>query len=131
MSDAYDVGYKKPPRQHQFQPGNQAARKRGRSKNKDETFSLAEILARALRAQRKIKRGDQIITMPAAEILIERLVQMMTTGTARDMLAIVTMIQQHLPQLLAAAPETLEIVHHRAEGSSVPLPSADLWETQP
>lgn len=32
----------------------------------------------------KIKRGDEIIAMPVAEILVERLVQVMTAGTARD-----------------------------------------------
>jgi hypothetical protein len=131
MSDKYDVGYKKPPRQHQFKPGNQAARRRGRSKKQEQTFSLAEILVKALRTKRKIKRGNEIITMEAGDIMCERLVQMMTAGTARDMLSIVALIQQHSPQMLAGAPETLEIVHHRAEGSSVPLPPADLWETKP
>ena len=43
------------------------------------------VIAKALATKRKIKRGDKIIQMPVSEILAERLVQAMTTGSVRDM----------------------------------------------
>ncbi len=81
MADDYTVGYGKPPRDHQFKPGNQAARKRGTGNTKGKTrgkaLVLPEIIDRALRTRRKIKRGGEICSLSVAEILVERFVQMM------------------------------------------------------
>ena len=125
MSDDYDVGYGKPPRQHQFQRGNQAAKGRKRAKK---VLSLPEIIDRALRTRRKIKRGGEVIEMGVAEILVERLIQAMTTGSPRDMALIVAMLERYAPDVLASTPEQLEVTYHRAEGSNVPLPPAELWK---
>ena len=125
MADDYVVGYGKPPRQHQFKQGNQAARKR-RAKTK--VISLPEILDRALRVRRKVKRGSEVYSVPMAEILVERLIQMMTTGSARDLAMIVHLLERYLPDALTAQSEPLEIIHTRAEGSSVELPPAHLWK---
>jgi hypothetical protein len=126
MSDAYEIGYKKPPRQHQFKPGNQAAR--GRKRKKQDGLSIPDIIGRALATRRKIKRGNEIIAMPVAEILVERLVQVMTTGTARDMAMIIGLLERYAPDLLTGQPETLTVRYHRAEGSTVSLPPSELWD---
>ena len=125
VAEDYSVGYGKPPRQHQFKQGNQLARKR---RVKTKAIAFPEIIDRALRKKRKIKRGDTITSVPIAEILVERLIQMMTTGSARDLALIVQLLERYLPDALAAAPETLEISYHRADGSSVPLPPSELWD---
>ena len=125
MAENYEVGYGKPPREHRFQPGNQAARKR---KAKTKAIALPEIIDRALRTRRKVKRGDEVLSIPVAEILVERLVQMMTTGSARDLGMVVQLLERHLPDALAAPSETLDVIYHRAEGSRVALPPADLWQ---
>ena len=125
MAENYEVGYRKPPREHRFQPGNQAARKR---KAKTKAIALPEIIDRALRTRRKVKRGDEVLSIPVAEILVERLVQMMTTGSARDLGMVVQLLERHLPDALAAPSETLDVIYHRAEGSRVALPPADLWQ---
>ena len=125
MAENFEVGYGKPPREHRFQPGNQAARKR---KAKTKAIALPEIIDRALRTRRKVKRGDEVLSIPVAEILVERLVQMMTTGSARDLGMVVQLLERHLPDALAAPSETLDVIYHRAEGSRVALPPADLWQ---
>lgn len=125
MSDEYDVGYGKPPRQHQFKPGNKAAKSR---KSAKKALSMPEILDRALRTRRKIKRGGQVIDMAVAEILSERLVQTISTGNPRELALVVGLIERYLPDALASTPEALEITYHRAEGSTVALPPADLWK---
>lgn len=130
MSGDYEVGYKKPPVKNRFKPDNQAAKSRKNRSDKPTGLSLAAIIEKALRSNRKIKRGDQIIDMPVAEILVERLVQTITTGNARDLKMIMDMVQQHAPQVLAAPVENFAVRYHRAEGSSVPLPSIDLWQKQ-
>jgi len=128
VSDEYEVGYGKPPAKHRFKPGNQAAR--GRGKRRKHARSMSEILAQAMNTKRKIKRGDKVYSMPVAEILIERVVQMAMGGSARDVAALMAMIERHSPSLLANEPEPLQIELHRAEGSQVELPSPDLWDTR-
>lgn len=129
MSD-YEIGYGRPPKQHRFKPGNQAARsKKGRSR-KSSALSMPEIIEKALRTRRTIKRGGELIEMGVAEILVERLVQMMTTGNPRDMTSIVSMLERHTPDLLASAPHKLELSYHRAEGAQVALPPRGLWNTE-
>ena len=129
MSDDDAVGFGKPPRKHRFQPGNKAASKSNRSaKKKANAVDLSDIIDRALRTKRKVKRGDQVFSVPVAEILGERLIQMMTSGSARDVVHIMQMIEKYLPDALARTTEVLEIVHYRAEGSSIQPPPDDLWE---
>lgn len=126
MSDDYKVGYGKPPRETQFKAGNKAAKDRKTPKKK--ALSLPEIFEKALRTKRKIKRGNAVIDMTVAEILSERLVQIMTSGTARELVQMVSLLERHAPDLMAAQSEPLELTYHRAEGSTVPLPPADLWK---
>ena len=125
MSD-YPVGYGRPPRQHQFKPGNKAAK--GRKRATKQGLAIPEIISKALAGKRKIKRGVEVVDMRVADILVERLVQHMTTGSARDLATIVEMIERYLPEALASEPEQLEVTYHRAENSKVELPPADLWE---
>lgn len=126
MNRDYAVGYKKPPREHRFKPGNQAAR--GRKRKKKEGLSISQIIGKAISAKRKIKRGNEIIDMPVAEILVERLIQAMTQGTAKDMALIINLLERYSPDLLTGEVEELKVSYHRAEGSKVPLPPADLWK---
>lgn len=129
MDDDEPVGYGKPPRQHRFKPGNQAAAKSIRQKKKQaNALALPEILDRALRTKRKVKRGDQVYTIPVAEIMVERIVQMLTTGSSRDLALVMQLTERYLPDALTKTQEVLEIVHTRAANSDIELPSDDLWE---
>ena len=125
MTDEYSVGYGKPPRQHRFQQGNQAARKR---KGKANPIALPRLIERALRTKRKIRRGEVVYSVHVAEILVERLIQTMTTGSARDLAMIVQLLECYLPDALASKAEALEISYHRAEGSSVTLRPTQSWQ---
>lgn len=125
MSDDYEVGYGKPPKAHRFGPGNQAAR--GRKKT-PRTFSIPELIEQALNRRRKIKRGDQVVTMKAGEIMIERWVQMMTTGSPRDLVMMIGMIERHAPRFFEQQAAHMAVTYHQAEGSEVGLPPADLWD---
>lgn len=131
MSDDEAVGYGKPPRKNRFQLGNKAASKGNRrSGRKSNAIDLPEIIDRALRTKRKVKRGDQVYSVPVAEILGERLVQMLISGSARDVTQVMQLIEKHLPDALARTTEVLEIVHHRAATSDIMPPSEDLWKVE-
>lgn len=122
MSDD-EVGRGKPPREHQFKPGNRAAA--GRKKTRKDGFSLADILASAVTKKMKIRRGEEIVSLAASEIMIERLVRIMTTGTPREMVLVLQLIERHVPQFLAAPPEVFRVEYVRAGGSTVELPLID------
>ncbi len=127
MSDDYPVGYGKPPHEHRFKPGNQAARKR-KGKGPGKALSLPDIIDRALRTKRRIKRGDQVFALPVADILVERLIHTMMNGSAQDLTRIVALLERYMPDTLAAETEQLEVTYHRAESSNVILPPTALWD---
>ena len=117
------VGYGKPPVRSRFKPGN-PGRPKGSGKR---SFSLSEIISAAMTRRRKVRRGDRIVSMQVAEIFIERLIAMATTGSPSDMTKVLSMIAKHAPNLLAAPEIEARITYHRAPGSNVKLPPADLW----
>ena len=124
MSD-YEVGRGKPPKHTRFKPGNQAAR--GRKAKAEKALALPEILHRALNARRKIKRGDRIYDMAVGEIMIERLIQMMTTGDVRDIAKCLELIERYAPERLASVPEPIEVVYRQADGSTLRPAPRELW----
>jgi hypothetical protein len=126
MSDDYDVGYGKPPKASQFKPGNNAAR--GRGKAKPPTLSMSEIIERALSTRKTVRRGDQRVVMFTGEILVERLIGMATSGTPKEMIKLMELIERYAPKLLQQQQQTLAVTYHRAEGSQVELPSPELWK---
>ncbi len=121
MSEDYEVGYGKPPKAHQFKPGNQAARKK-------KTISVSEAIEKALNTKRKIRKGDKELTLSVGEIVVERLVQLAMGGNARDLVKFVEIAHKYAPDALAGSAEELTITYTRAENSKVELPPADLWE---
>jgi hypothetical protein len=127
MSGDYEVGFGKPPKQHRFQRGNKMAR-RGKGAGKKTSFTMSEIITKAVTQRRQIKRGDRVVDMQVAEIMIERLIQMATTGTARDVGYILGLIDKHAAHLVAPPTQETHVVYHRAPGSTVELPPRELWE---
>ncbi|MCC6949789.1 MAG: hypothetical protein IT539_18695 [Bradyrhizobiaceae bacterium] len=61
----YEVGYKKPPKAHQFKPG-QSGNHRGRPKGKR---NMRSILQEALAAKVKVRDGDKVRTMTKRQAL--------------------------------------------------------------
>lgn len=129
MAEDYEVGYGKPPAQHRFKPGNQAARKRtGASQKREPVVTLTSVVQDVMRAKRKAKRGDAVIKLTMAEILRERLIGMIMSGSHRDVITALQIMERLLPPAPASDPEPLEIHLTRAEGSRVELPTQALWQ---
>ncbi len=128
MSGDYTVGKGKPPKEHQFGPGNKAAAGRRR---KSKALTVPQLLTKAFHTRRKIKRGNEVVTMAAGEILVERLVQMMINGNPREIALVLNQLEKHAPELLQGPQETLEVIYRGAENSRVSLPPRELWEPRP
>ena len=80
--------------------------------------------------RRKVKRGDEIVEMPTFDIMVERLVATATSGSVREAAAALRLIDKHLSHLLQPPPQQTMIIYHRAPGSQVILPPAELWKTR-
>lgn len=89
------VGYCRPPKQHQFKPG-QSGNPKGRPKGAP---TLQEIMAREAAKLIKIKQGDQVISIPKLEALARRVFAKALEGD----LAAARMVLQ-----LTAEPDTPE-----------------------
>ena len=71
-----DVGYGRPPKEHQFKPG-QSGNPRGRPKG---VPTFEDILAREARRFVKLKQGSEVIHMTKLEALVRRVFQMALEG---------------------------------------------------
>lgn len=91
-SPSDSVGYRRPPKQHQFKPG-QSGNPKGRPKG---TPTLQEVMAREATKLIKIKQGDNVVSVPKLEALARRVFNKALEGD----LAAARMIFQ-----LAAEPE--------------------------
>ena len=128
MSKDYETGYKKPPKQHQFKPGNQMARK-NKGKKRKPAVTMADALLAALHKRRKIRKGDQHVNMTAIEFAVERLISLAMSGNVRDLATFLEIINKFAPDTLSTEPDELEITIKKATGSDVELPGADQWKT--
>ena len=125
-SEEHKVGYGSPPVHSRFKPGNPGRRKG----SKKRSFSLPELITEAMKRRRKVRRGDHVVSMQVAEIFVERLITMATTGSPAEMTKVLSMIAKHAPHLLAAPELEARITYHRAPGSKIELPPAHLWTGQ-
>lgn len=124
MSD-YEVGKGKPPKHSQFKPGNQAARGRKGAKKMP---TMRQLLDEVLRETVSIKRGNEVVTMIGADVLKQRLRQMMASNSGRDLAVFVSLLEKHGASAFAAEVTEMAVTYHHAEGSSVALPPASLWD---
>ncbi len=100
----YEVGYKKPPKQHRFRAGNRmAAGGKGRR-----TQSIEKLLQRKLNQKVKVSRGGCVVEIPLVEALVERMVKLATTGSAREVAAMLRLIKEMAPTALNR-PEDLNL----------------------
>lgn len=99
MSDNDDdeVGYKKPPKAHRFKPGNQMA-KGGKGRRSP---TIESLLQRKLNQQVKVTRDGRVVKISLVEALIERLVKLASTGTSRDVTAMLNLIKDMAPNALS------------------------------
>ena len=124
MSD-YEVGRGKPPKHSRFKAGNQAARKRNTAKK---IPTMRQLLDEVLSETFTIKRGDEVVRMLGADVLKQRLKQLMMSSSGKDLTAFVSLLDKHGAGVFASEATKMEVTYHRAESSQVVLPSADLWE---
>lgn len=79
-TDAYEVGYKKPPKHTQFQKGCRPPNPKGRPRKE---FNLAELLRKELDRQITVRENGRTIRMTIREAWIRRIITEATKGKRR------------------------------------------------
>ena len=79
MNDEYEVGYKKPPKAHQFKPKHQTAARPNGGKRKENSSDVASWLDKPL----KVKRGGKSISMHPHEAMMTSIGKRALNGEPR------------------------------------------------
>lgn len=83
MSDSHekrtDVGYKRPPREHQFKPGNKPSPRRRKKEPKQ--LSTAELLWSILQEEVRTVSGRRVSWMTKAEVLYRKAHELADRGS--------------------------------------------------
>lgn len=104
-SGDYEVGYGKPPKHGQFEPG-QSGNPRGRPKGR---ASFPALLERCLDKRTRVKVGGDIKNMSVLEAIAMRLVQEMINGPTDKAITILKYIKPML-EVEASASIPLEVI---------------------
>lgn len=80
-----DVGYKRPPVEHQFQPGQKPP---PRKERKNKALSNTQILTKILAEKRRLVRGNKAGWYSNAELIVEVAFQLAEKGNSTAMRAL-------------------------------------------
>ena len=94
---SYEVGFAKPPKEHQFKPGKSGNRN-GRPLD---TVKLASVLGKAIQEQREVIIGGRKTRMTNMEIMLRKTMEKANGGDAKSFSLIMSLLTEHTPELLA------------------------------
>jgi hypothetical protein len=92
-SEQYEVGYKKPPKSSQFQPG-QSGNPKGR---KQGTKGMKTLARETLTAKVTVRTSDGTKKMARIEALMHKFIELAMKGNPRAMLALFSMYENAIP----------------------------------
>lgn len=116
---AYDVGYRKPPKEHQFKKG-QSGNKAGRPKR---SRNVSTVLAEQLDKPLQFRVGDRTMVLPARTVLMWRLVEKGALGSLK---AIEMAFKYEIARMAAEVDR-----NERGAGGVLVVPeavTAEMWE---
>jgi len=96
MSDEYEVGYGKPPRNAQFKKG-QSGNPKGRSKGRK---NMRTILSNVLDRNVTITENGQPRKVKFMEALVNQMAAKALNGSTRDQIAVLKAMHDYAPELL-------------------------------
>lgn len=112
LHQQYEIGYKKPPKRSQFQPG-QSGNPKGR---KQGTKGMKTLARETLTAKVSVRTADGIKKMARIEALLHKLIELAMKGNPRAMLALFSMYESAIPDRADA---------EGANDAAVPLTETD------
>lgn len=122
----YDVGYGKPPKEHQFQPG-QSGNPKGRPKG---AKNLATIFREALDTSVSIRTGETVHTMSKRRAMIEVAINRALKGDMRALdtvFKLCSILGEFAREAEAASAATIQIRFVEPDGKVVPPEEMPEW----
>lgn len=116
----YEVGYKKPPRDMQFKPG-QSGNLRGRPRR---SRNLGTVLRTALMQNVRMTKDGATTQVPAVEALALKLVDNGLKGTPADVVKLLYAIERLSPSMAepeSTLPEKIQIEYVKSDRNGRPL----------
>ena len=99
----YAVGYKKPPQQHQFKPG-QSGNPSGRKK-KEKTHILKDVLTERVRKKQTIVEDDgRKRKVPFMQQLARSIVDNAADGSMKALTMLATLLEESVPEVISDVP---------------------------
>ncbi len=120
----YEVGYGKPPKKHQFKPG-QSGNPKGRPKGRK---NMATLIQNVLDRKVVVKQNGRERKISFSEAFIEAFAQKAINGTTRDMVAAMKTIHEYMPEAFTPSdlPTEIRMVLVESDGNGrekvIPLP---------
>ncbi len=93
----YEVGYGKPPRAHRFRPGK-SGNPKGRPRRNE---NVPGLVRRLMREKIKVRVGEKLKTMTTLEVMLRRQIEKVVKGDTRAFNALMAMLAENTPDLLA------------------------------
>lgn len=116
----YRVGYGKPPREHQFKPGNKAAA--GRRKKRNE--AIGEVVARSLNEKITVIINGKRRRITKLEAIIQMIIQQ-AAKSPRDAMRLLSWVSQAQPEPVPAwVDQKLKIEFVKRDWTDNPFPGA-------
>ena len=94
----YEVGYGKPPVQHQFKP-RQSGNRRGRPPGR---VNVATAVRNAAKQKRKVTVDGKQSEMTSLDIAVRRQFEKAVNGDTKAFQAVVNLVESYAPELLTA-----------------------------
>jgi hypothetical protein len=91
----YEVGYRKPPKQHRFKRGV-SGNPKGR---KPRSVSIASTLRKLALEPRTVRIGERTQSLSTLEIAVRRQIEKVVQGDTKAFMALMGMLIEHVPEL--------------------------------
>lgn len=120
----YEIGYKKPPRDTRFRPG-QSGNPRGRPRR---SRNFANMLEEALHQKVRITKGSDTSRVSAYEAMAYKLVEDALKGGPREVAKLLSFVDQFVPSMTepeSTLPGEILINYVKSDGNGRPLNLTD------
>ena len=100
-TDDYEVGYRRPPRNHRWMKGQSGNPKRRPGKSRNMPTLLADALSRPV----MIRENGQTRTVAFMDAWVQKIMHGVLNGSVRDQIALMAALHKYIPEAINPMPD--------------------------